>query len=282
MFILDIMYVVVDIGGTKTLVAVFDDAGQLGQTVKFPTDTSSYPGFLKSLSSQLATLELATKPTMAAVAIPGRVDRTSGVGLDFGNLPWENVPIKADVEALLGCPVIVENDANVAGLSEALLVSGEFKKVLYVTISTGIGTGLIINGIIDPDFADSEGGHMILEHDGKMVTWESFASGKTIVQRYGKKASEITDPAIWKLLAHDFTLGLLDLTALLQPQIIIIGGGVGSHFERFGAFLQAELEQYASPLVPTPVLREAKHAEEAVIYGCYELIKQVERGQAAS
>ncbi len=268
------MYVAIDIGGTKTLVAAFDEAGAPGQQLKFPTNPD-YKQFIEDLKHQLTALQLAKPAVMAAVGVPGRINRGTGAANDFGNLPWEDVPIKADVEAILGCPTVVENDANMAGLSEAKLVAGEFKKVLYVTISTGIGTGLIINGIIDPDFADSEGGHMILEHDGQMVTWESFASGKAIVERYGKKASEITDEAIWRTLSHDFALGLLDLTAMLQPEVIIIGGGVGAHFDRFGALLEAEMKKYSSELVPTPVLRQAQHAEQAVIYGCLALIQQL-------
>lgn len=265
------MYLAVDIGGTKTLLASFKDDGTLVQSVKFATP-SDYPDFLHELTAQLANLD-AKEFLSAAVALPGKIDRTTGTGLRFGNLSWKNVPVKADLEKILGLSVAVENDANLAGLSEALLIKDEFKKVLYITISTGIGTGIIINGIIDPTFADSEPGHMVLEHEGKMQIWEDFASGSAIVRRYGKRAADITDEATWRILAHDFSLGIIDLVATIQPEIIIIGGGVGSHFDRFGDLLKTELKRYETPLVPIPPIREAQRAEEAVVYGCYELAR---------
>ena len=104
----------------------------------------------------------------AAVAIPGHVDRDRGIGIRFGNLPWENVPVGHDIEKIFDAPVLVENDAKLGGLSEALLLKGKFKKVLYLTISTGIGIGLIIDGQIDTDISDGGGRSILLEHRGKL------------------------------------------------------------------------------------------------------------------
>jgi len=266
------MYLAVDIGGTKTLVACFDDKGAVTKQAKFLTNTS-YDTFIDELGKQLKSFG-DIDYRAATVAAPGKIDHEHGRGLAFGNLPWRNVPIQADVEKLINAPVIVENDAKVAGLSEALLVINEFKKVLYITIGTGIGTGIIINGVIDPNFADSEGGHMLLEHEGKFQSWESFASGKTIFQKYGKQAADIADPAAWKAISHNIAVGLIDLIATLQPDVIIIGGGVGAHFDKFKEPLTTELKQYEMPLVPIPPIRGAQRAEEAVIYGCYELAKE--------
>lgn len=265
------MYIAVDIGGTKTLLATFDQDGKIAETVKFETD-QDYRIFLEDLQIHLGelTTERAAK---VAVAIPGKVDRSSGVGLDFGNLPWTDVTVQKDFQQIFGCPVLVENDANLAGLSEAHLIKDEFNKVLYITISTGIGTGIITSGIIDPDFADSEGGQMPLEHNGKFEAWESFASGSAIVERYGKRAADITDESVWREIVHSFAGGILDLLATIQPEVVVIGGGVGSHFDRFGALLVEELKRFETPLVPIPPIREAQHAEEAVIYGCYELLR---------
>ncbi len=265
------MYIAVDVGGTKTLVAALDKQGQVSHTDKFPT-SQDYPTFLEDLRQHVEKI-IDDSVVAMAVAIPGKIDRSRGVGLDFGNLPWTDVPVQKDITALFGCPVLVENDANLAGLSEALLVKDEFKKVLYLTISTGIGSGIITNGVIDPELADSEAGQSMMEHDGVMQTWESFASGKAIVRRFGKRAADITDEATWRTIVHDFAIGMLDLLAVIQPEVVIIGGGVGSHFDRFGHLLVEELERFETPLVPTPAIRPAQRPEEAVIYGCYELLK---------
>ncbi len=266
------MYLGIDVGGTKTLLGVFSGKGKLVESLKFLTP-KEYDLFLAELATAITQLKNDDFQA-AAIAIPGKVDRKHGIGLDFGNLPWEDVAVQAPLERLLHCPVLVENDANLAGLSEAMNIKKDFKRVLYVTISTGIGTGIITNGIIDPDFADSEGGHIVLDHHGKFVTWESFGSGKAIVKRYGKKASEIDDPEIWKTIAHDWASGFLNLIAVMQPDVVVIGGGVGSHFDKFGAFLVEELHRYETPLTPTPPILAAQRPEEAVIYGCYELLKE--------
>lgn len=131
-----------------------------------------------------------------------------------------------------------------------------------------------MNGHIDRALDDSEAGQMMLEHKGKLQKWESFASGRAIVARYGKPASELDDPTAWKVLSRDFATGMLTLAAMLQPDVIIIGGGAGSHFDKFGKFLRAELKKYETPLVPIPPVIPAKNPEEAVIYGCYELARQ--------
>jgi predicted NBD/HSP70 family sugar kinase len=265
------MYLAIDIGGTKTLLATFTKEGVLKHKVKFetPQDYKALLNELKTHTTKLPDHDFSA----ACVAVPGRIHRSSGVIVSCGNLGWKNEPIEADLEKILGCPVTAENDANLAGLSEAILIKNDYKKVLYLTISTGIGSGIITNGIIDPELADSEAGHIILDHDGKFRTWESFASGKAIVKRFGKRASEITDETTWKIIAKDLAIGLLDLTAVIQPDIIIIGGGVGQYFDRFEKALKTEMKRYEMPLMKIPPIVEAKHAEEAVVYGCYTFIK---------
>lgn len=266
------MYAGIDVGGTKTLVAVFNGQGKLLESLKFATP-STYPEFTTELAKTVAKLST-KKFTAAATAIPGKVDRRRGVGIAFGNLPWTDIPIEADVEKILNCPSYIENDANLAGLSEALAVKAKYHKVLYITVSTGIGGVLVINGVIDPNTQDAEIGHILLEHRGKLVRWQEFASGKAIVARFGKRASEIEDPAAWYVIARNIAIGLIDLLAVYTPDAVIIGGGVGTHFKKFEDRLLEELKIYENPMVSVPPIMGAANAEEAVIYGCYELIQQ--------
>jgi predicted NBD/HSP70 family sugar kinase len=266
------MYLGIDIGGTKTLVACLNNEGVVKEMFKFPTP-KVYPEFLKELSITVAKLST-NKFIACGVAVPGRVDREHGVALAFGNLPWTNVPIKRDVERMFDCPAVVENDANLAGLSEAMLLK-EYNCVLYVTISTGIGTSIIINQKIDPELADSEGGGIRLEHNGKIETWEEFASGRAIVNRFGKRASEITDQNTWKIIAKNIAIGLFDLVTFIQPDVVVLGGGVMTHLDSFDELLLKELKQYETPLTPIPPIRKAQRPEEAVVYGCYDLARNV-------
>lgn len=266
------MYLGIDIGGTKTLVASLTNQGVIKESVKFPTP-KSYPVFLKELA--VAVASLSTKEFIAAgVAAPGKIDRKRGVGKAFGNLPWKDVPIKRDVERIAKVPAILDNDANLAGLSEAMLLK-QHKCVLYVTVSTGIGTGVIIDQQIAPEFADSEGGHMLLEHKGKLVPWQDFASGQAMVKQFGKRASEINDRKTWKIASHNIAVGLYALIAFIQPDAIVLGGGVMEHLDKFDDLLNKELQQFATPLTPIPPIYRAQRPNEAVVYGCYDLAKSV-------
>jgi predicted NBD/HSP70 family sugar kinase len=266
------MYLGIDVGGTKTLVASLTHDGVITEQLRFGTP-KNYKEFIQTLAHTVA--DISTKKFVACgVGIPGRLDRKHGFGVAMGNLPWKNIPIKDDVQRIAQCPVVIDNDANLAGLSEAMLVK-EHSRVLYVTISTGIGTGIIVDRQIEPAFADSEGGHLLLEHNDRLRAWEDFASGRAITRRYGKQARDITNETTWKHIAHDLALGLIELITVVQPDIIVLGGGVGRYFERFKAPLEAALKRYETPLVPIPRLVEAKRPDQAVLYGCYDLAKSV-------
>ncbi len=261
----------IDIGGTKTLLACFDETGNIADKLKFPTD-ARYADFLNNLAANVVKLS-SRDFTAAVAAVPGRIDRASGVGIAFGSLSWRDVPIQADLLARLHCPVTIENDTKLAGLSEALLVP-EYNNVLYVTISTGISSAIIIDGKIDPHFADSETGQLLLEHNGRLRDWEDFASGSAIVKQFGKRVEDITDPLIWYAIARNIAIGLVDLITTLTPQVIILGGSVGAHLPKFRDKLLEELRIYENPLFVIPPVRQAARPEEAVIYGCYELMRE--------
>jgi predicted NBD/HSP70 family sugar kinase len=262
------MILAIDIGGTKTLLAVFDKTKKPLLEQKFETPTN-YNDFKKQLEQNIKGLKQTF--SVIVVAAPGKIDRTNGVGLLFGNLPWKNVPLRSDIQKTQpNCKVFIENDANLAGLSESLRIKPQPHKALYITISTGIGTGIVTDGTLDPDFLDSEGGSMLFEHNGKLQQWEKFASGKAIVAKYGKRASDIDDSKIWKQIAKDFAVGIVDLSAVLDPDVIIIGGGVGTHFNKYGVFLKEYIKQLTPPVATVPKIVPAQAAEEAVIYGCVE------------
>ena len=270
------MILAIDIGGTKTLVALADEKRKINSSEKFKTP-ENYKTFLKELG--LVVDKFASKYSTTVVAAPGRIDRKTGTGVSFGNLPWKNVPIKKDLEKITKSSVLVENDANLAGLGEAHNLKPIPHKVLYLTVSTGIGDGIISDGIIDPDFADSEAGKMMFEHKGKLLEWEKFSSGKAIVAKYGKLASELNDPKAWDEIATSLAVGIVDLCTVFNPNIVIIGGGVGTHFHKFEKQLKMHIKNIASPMVEIPKIITAQTPEQAVIYGCIELAKQSKRSK---
>jgi len=268
------MYVGIDVGGTKTLVAALDEHGVIKERVKFPTP-KKYEDFKTELSKTLRGMSHQDFKA-GALAIPATtIDRKHGIGVNFGNLDWKDVPINRDVERLCKCPIALDNDAKLGGLSESMLLKGKYSKVLYVTVSTGIGLALVVDNTIDDNILDGGGRTILLEHQGKLVPWETFASGHAIVERYGKRAMDITDEVTWKKITHDLSLGLIELIAITQPDIIIIGGSVGTYFDRYGELLEKSLERFHLPLATIPPIIGAQRAEEAVVYGCYDLARQV-------
>ncbi len=209
------------------------------------------------------------------VAVPGRLDRKKGIVIACGNLPWKHVPIQRDISRIVGVNVIIENDAKLAALYEAHNVIHDYKKALYITISTGIGAGIIINGIIDPALADCEAGSMLQLEEGKLQPWEKFASGKAVKEHFHTLVSEIAeDSPLWQEIAENLALGIFNCCAIIQPDVVILGGGAGTHLPKFHGRLMKELNKYGTDMVPIPPVIEASKPEEAVVYGCLTLMKQ--------
>ena len=261
------MIVAVDTGGTKTLITSFAANGKPGETFRYPTpkDQDEYIALLTEHIHE----HYSKKPIDAiVVGVPGVVRDTS-IAWGGSNLPWQNFDIATQLKVAFSCPVWVENDANLAGLAEARTFRKTPASCLYVTISTGIGTGIILDGQIAPGLSASEGGHSLVEYDGRVMTWETFASGKAIKTTYGKYARDITSKAVWNQIADKISRGFLALIPLLQPEVIIIGGSIGTYFERYYPTLKKILQEHLPAHIDIPEIRQAAHPEEAVVYGCY-------------
>jgi predicted NBD/HSP70 family sugar kinase len=269
------MYLAIDVGGTKTLMAIFSEGGELIKKHKILTD-HNYDKFLDNIRQAIEREFKEYEITSCCCAIPGSVNRQKGLGVRFGNLEWQNVPLRSDLGKILnGVPVIIEHDAATGGYFEALALKGQYRRVLYVAPGTGIAVSFILDGRIDADLADNEAGHMVIEESGgQFHTWEDLASGRGLKAAYGKMASEIEDPDVWADFAYKFARGLQPLIATLQPEIIIIGAGVGAQLHKFLDQLNHELKRLENKMAPTPPIVQGKKPEEAVIYGCLELIKQ--------
>jgi glucokinase len=261
------MLVTVDTGGTKTLIAQFGQDGVIGETIKFSTP-STQEAYVTLLRKTLQEQYVDKQVEAIVVALPGIVK--DGVALWCNNLGWKDFDAHSALSGVLEkTPVLIENDANLAGLAETRILDPMPLSSLYVTISTGIGTGIITNGHIDPGLRYSEGGRTIIEFDGKMREWESFASGKAIYTTYGEYARDIKDDGVWREIADRISRGFLAIVPTLQPNTIIIGGSIGTYFDHYGAQLEDILREKLPSHIPCPHFQQAKHPEQAVVYGCY-------------
>lgn len=265
------MLIAVDTGGTKTLIAGFLPDGSVATEHKFPTphDTVEY---IKTLKRELEILATGKKVEGIVIALPGIIN--DGVAIWCNNLGWKNFDVISALRrslkgSLANVPIYVENDANLAGLAEARQLPETPELCLYVTVSTGIGSGIIANGIIQPALRKSEIGRSLVEYGGRVREWESFASGSAIVRIYKKYARDIKSKRSWHSIADRISRGFLATIPVLQPDVIIIGGSIGTYFDQYEKPLNELLKTQLPDHIPLPLIRQAAHPEYAVVYGCF-------------
>lgn len=269
------MIIGVDIGGTKTLVAAFDATGKITKELSFatPQDYAEFLSELESTFSNFADMNISN----CCVGVPGLLDRKKGVVRSLGNLPWVNQPIGPDIAKIVGLSkVYIENDSKLAGLSEVRALDDNSGRALYLTISTGIGGALVVDGNLSTDMIDMELGKAPLFYNGDLMQWEEFASGKAFSDSYGKLGDDVGDnPAVWQSYATErLGPGLVVACSYLQVDTIIFGGGLGHHSNHFASYLGPYLdERLHSNVVRPSHYRSAKHGKNAVIYGCFEYAK---------
>jgi glucokinase len=226
----------VDIGGTKLLAAVAGADGRVGPTVRQPTPHS---GDMAATLAEMLEGVSAGRPLEAiAAAVPGPFDRRTGELLNPPALSgdWHRLNLAAPLRERFGCPVMLENDANCAALAEAILGAGRGARLLvYYTVSTGIGSGMVRDGELVITRDDTEGGHQVLWperiggppcHCGGAGCLEAIASGRAIARRFGRPAEAIDDQEVWDEVGEWLGLAVVNAVALLDCDRVVFGGGV--------------------------------------------------------
>lgn len=189
----------IDIGGTKLATVVADSTGHILSKVRKPTLAERGPEYARQLLFEMvretvgrASLEQSSVSAIG-VSCGGPLDTKTGVVYSPPNLPgWDALPLKAQLESEFQIPVTIENDANASALAEYRFGGGRgYNALLYMTMSTGIGGGIVIDGHIYRGANDSAGevGHQILLPDGppcgcgKRGCLEALCSGPAIARR---------------------------------------------------------------------------------------------------
>ena len=281
------LYLGLDIGGTKLAVGIADKQGRVAADAAEPTDPDSRPGDVVEALHRMSTAVCAQTGValedLRAVGISygGPVDYPAGVTVTCHHLQgWENVPLVRLVEERFGLPAAMDNDANAAALAEAVFGAGKgHTHLLYLTVSSGIGGGIIIDGEIYRGATSMAGeiGHMTVKPDGAVCTCgrrgclEAMASGWSIARRAKEAAKawpgesslkgleEITAQAVARAadagdaLALEIMRETADYLAfgigagvnLLNPTLVVIGGGVSQAGEVLFGPLRRALGKYA-------------------------------------
>lgn len=263
------MSIGVDIGGTKILAGIVDDDGQIVATARRATPRNDANNVLDLVAEVVNELSAGTQEPLAGVGlgVAGLVDADRSRVYFAPNLRWSQVPVRALLEASTGLPVVVENDGNVAAWGEFRYGAGRGATDLtLVTVGTGIGGGIVIDGRL---FRGAHGvageiGHLNAVPDGRPCgcgrngCLEQYASGNALVREARALAAERRSEAGVLLALGDgtpegvqgvhiteaaksgdpvameaFTVvgtwlgrGLADLAAVLDPDVFVIGGGV--------------------------------------------------------
>lgn len=248
------MYLAVDIGGTKTLVALFSKRGRVLRRHKFKTSWQK-ERFKKDLMRVLAQFTK-FKLEGVVVAVPGVVQKNCSVRL--GNRNWGDFSLVDDLSPLFNCPIYFENDANLAAVYESHRLPG---KTVFLTFSTGIGGGIAERGKILAESDDFEPGHKIYSINDESLEWEDIASSSALERTFHvDAATDLRGKKMMMEIAERVYLGIPDIISKYHPDTIILGGPLGKIFNLYVKYLpKNEGVRYRRPKRPL----------ESVIYGCY-------------
>lgn len=256
----------VDIGGTKILAGVVDEQGRILERVKVPTPADS-ARTADAIAAAIRKLRGSYEIDAVGLGAAGFIDDRRSVVLFAPNVDWLDEPLKARIEAQVDVPVVVENDANAAAWGETKFgVAAQHDFVVFITVGTGIGGGIVINGeLYRGRFGvGGEFGHYRVVPDGRPCgcgnhgCFEQYASG-TALTRYarehaaedlaraelllslgdgtpqGIQGAHVTEAALqgdpiaidaFAEVGSWIGQGMSDITATLDPGAFVIGGGV--------------------------------------------------------
>lgn len=272
------MYILFDIGGSKMRIAVSRTGKKLDQIKIFKTPKN----FKEGISIFLKTVPLLTKgKKVKAVAggMPGYLDlkRAKVLGSAPNIKNWINKPIAAEIKKITKSPVYLENDADLVGLGEAIYGAGRgYANVAYLTISTGVGGGKIINGKIDSSISRTEPGAQVIDFKNK-TTLEDLIAGRSIEKKYHKKPYEILDKKFWDNLAEILAAGVQNTILHWSPDVVVIGGSmmkkIGISIPRVQYHLKL-LKKVSENDLPLPKIKKATLGDFGGLYGALVRVKQ--------
>ena len=260
------VFIGLDIGGTKIMVAAADRDGNVLRRARTATSTTLEED-LTNINSMIAEVAGEEQIMGMGAAIGGPLDWEQGVVSPLHQPAWRNVPLKAMMESNWDCPFQADVDTNVAAVGEYRWGGVAAGRFLYLTLSTGMGGGFLTDGKIyrGQDCAHPEVGHQSIHFRcsnppamqcecGAPDCLEALVSGNGIRRIYGKPAESLR-PEEWEEVAYNLGQGLRNMAAFYAPDVISIGGGVAvGGGENFIRAAKAVMEEHLR-LVPPPQVR---------------------------
>lgn len=283
-------------GGTKMVCAIGNEAGEIFEQVSIPTETPEI-----TMPKLIAFFKERNVEALGVGCFgPVELDRQSpryGYITTTPKLAWRNYNIVGELHNELGCPVGFDTDVNGSVLGEATFGQAKGKKcVIYLTIGTGVGGGIYIDGKLLHGMLHPEVGHVLIRkrsddlYEGKCpyhrTCLEGLAAGPAIEERWGQKAAELKNrPEVWNLEADYIAQALVGYIMTLSPEMIILGGGV-MHQEQLFPLIREKVVQMVGGYIQTEELADieryivpASLHDDQGIMGCLELARRALAGE---
>jgi len=282
----------IDLGGTKIEGVLLDEKYNTIKRKRIEThQENGYDSIVKSIISLINELKAKTgEETSVGICTPGFTDDNSGLIKNSNTKCLQEMPLKNDIENGLGHKIIMENDANCFALAESLLGSAKGYDVVFgVIMGTGVGGGIVINGTLHKGSTNIAGewGHHTLRPDGnecfcgKRGCVETYISGPALEKRWleltGKKESlqsivqDLSDEKAkqWKKeFLENFGIGLANVIDILDPDIIVLGGGVSNIPFLYDEAKKAVHDRVLGNFTETPILKNNLGDSAGVFGAC--------------
>ena len=282
----------IDLGGTKIEGILVDEKYDIIERKRIEThQENGYDSIVKSIISLINELKAKTgEETSVGICTPGFTDDNSGLIKNSNTKCLQEMPLKNDIENGLGHKIIMENDANCFALAESLLGSAKGYDVIFgVIMGTGVGGGIVINGSIHKGSTNIAGewGHHTPRPDGhecfcgKRGCVETYISGPALEKRWleltGKKeplqsiVQDLSDEKAkqWKKeFLENFGIGLANVIDILDPDIIVLGGGVSNIPFLYDEDKKAVHDRALGNFTKTPILKNSLGDSAGVFGAC--------------
>ena len=283
----------IDLGGTKIEAILLSSANKVVERMRIPTNQKDgYEAIIERIINLTKKVRAKTKQECSiGICTPGSLDMETGVLKNSNTVCLIGKPIKSDLENALNCPIEIDNDANCFAMAEAILGAGKNYAVVFgVIIGTGVGGGIILNRHIHHGrlFIAGEWGHQILHPNGKMCYCgkmgcvETYLSGPSLenywVELGGKplslgeiiKSFEHNQNAKYlkwkKEYLSNFGMALSNVINIIDPDAVILGGGVSNISFLYDEGIAAVKENIFSLKKDTPILPN-KLGDSAGVFG---------------
>lgn len=277
------MYLLFDIGGTKTRITVSKDLKSYVEPIKYDTP-QSYTEGIERIMESASKLANGEKIIAGAGGIRGPLnDKKTGILSERILTEWVGKDIVSSLSKKGSCPIYLENDTAIVGLGEAHYGAGKNHGIVaYHTVSTGVGGVRIVEGEVDEASVGFEPGHQVIDIDRTLCPdcvsgeLEDMISGTSLEKRFNKKPYDHPqDSKIWNELALWFSYGLKNTILYWSPDVIVLGGSMIIGDPRI---LLEDIKRYTKEtlgeLVPCPLIVDAVLKDEGGLYGAMALLRQ--------